>query len=270
MLVCPKCQKLLKKVNNSYLCLNNHCYDISKDGYVNLLLANQKHSTQPGDAIESLKCRERFLNGGYYQKLAETIVNLFNKYLPNQSSILDCGCGTGYYLDYLNKNSKVNYQYYATDISKKGVVMTNKKVKSACCFVSSIFNLPIQQNSIDGLMSVFCPYSSQQFSNVIKDNGIVIAVTPAKRHLYQLKEVVYPNPYFNEEKGYQLDDFDLIETSHVDYQVDLPDKQTIKDLWQMMPYYHTTSLKDSEKLFEYDAITTDISFLVQVFRRRAR
>ena len=56
----------------------------------------------------------------------------------------------------------------------------------------------------------------------------------------------------------------------VDYQVDLPDKQTIKDLWQMMPYYHTTSLKDSEKLFEYDAITTDISFLVQVFRRRAR
>ena len=38
----------------------------------------------------------------------------------------------------------------------------------------------------------------------------------------------------------------------------------------MMPYYHTTSLKDSEKLFEYDAITTDISFLVQVFRRRAR
>ena len=55
MLVCPKCQKLLKKVNNSYLCSNNHCYDISKDGYVNLLLANQKHSTQPGDDIESLR-----------------------------------------------------------------------------------------------------------------------------------------------------------------------------------------------------------------------
>ena len=33
MLVCPKCQKLLKKVNNSYLCLNNHCYDISKVFY---------------------------------------------------------------------------------------------------------------------------------------------------------------------------------------------------------------------------------------------
>ena len=39
---CPKCFKPLNKENNSYKCQNNHCYDISKEGYINLetLVAN--------------------------------------------------------------------------------------------------------------------------------------------------------------------------------------------------------------------------------------
>ncbi|MGN1399201.1 MAG: putative RNA methyltransferase [Erysipelotrichaceae bacterium] len=270
MLICPKCQAGLRQVNNSYLCPHNHCYDISSSGYVNLLLANQKHSSQPGDDVDSLMARERFLNGGYYRKLAETICQLFNKYLKENDAVLDCGCGTGYYVNYIAKNSQKKFRYLATDISKKGVTMTAKKLKEACCFVSTIFNLPIEDNSIDGLMSVFCPYSSAEFGRVVKDDGIVIAVTPAQNHLYQLKQIVYDEPYLNMEKGYALDEFDLIETVRVDYQITLTDKAAITDLWKMMPYYHTTSTKDSEKLFSLEEVSTDVSFLVQVFKRRKR
>ena len=40
---CPICKRKLKLVGNSLLCSNQHCFDISKLGYVNLVL-NQKQS----------------------------------------------------------------------------------------------------------------------------------------------------------------------------------------------------------------------------------
>ena len=30
--------------------MNGHCFDIAKEGYVNLLPANKKHSDNPGDS----------------------------------------------------------------------------------------------------------------------------------------------------------------------------------------------------------------------------
>ena len=118
-------------------------------------------------------------------------------------------------------------------------------------------------------MSVFCPYSSDEFARVVKEGGTVIAVTPGKMHLYQLKEVVYDEPYYNQESGYDLPEFDLVERSNVTYERLISSNQDINTLWKMMPYYHTTSLSDSEKLLSRDQITTTIDFLVSVYRRKA-
>ncbi|MDO4378825.1 MAG: methyltransferase domain-containing protein [Erysipelotrichia bacterium] len=270
MLCCPKCRGDLTRKGQSYFCENGHCYDISAKGYVNLLLANQKHSSNPGDDAQSLLCRDSFLLKGYYQNLSQAITDMFNKYLSAGCTILDAGCGTGYYLRYLIQNSKQQYKYLATDISKKGVSMTASKCPQADCFVSSVFNLPLTDSSLEGVMSVFCPYSSAEFARVIKDNGCLIAVTPGEKHLYQLKEVVYANPYYNEESGYKLSDFDLVEQINVTYMMDLTAKADIEALWKMMPYYHTSSRQDSQKLFDKEQIETTADFLLQVFRRKKR
>lgn len=268
MLRCPKCHEKLEKCENVYRCSNSHSYDISSKGYVNLILANQKHSSDPGDDKESLASRKYFLDKGYYQKLAQAVTDLFDKYVDSNKVVLDAGCGTGYYLNYLMSNSKIDRDYFATDISKKGVQMTKSTCKRATCFVSSVFNLPLDDSCIDASMSIFCPYSSEEFSRVIKKGGYLIAVTAGKEHLYQLKEVVYEKPYYNDEKGYSLPDFELIEKFNVKYKMDLNEQKDIICLWKMMPYYHTSSLKDSEKLFEKTEIITTADFLVQVFQRR--
>ena len=93
-MICPKCKETLTKVNNSYKCVNNHSYDISKYGYVNLLLSK----TNCGDPLKSIKARNNFLSKDYYKPLANKIQELI-VYYNNSSeikSILDCGCGTGY------------------------------------------------------------------------------------------------------------------------------------------------------------------------------
>ena len=88
MLKCPKCYKDLKKENGCYRCENGHSYDISKEGYVNLMLANMKHSKEPGDSPESLRSREAFLNKGYYQPLAEELTSIINDYIKDMPPTL--------------------------------------------------------------------------------------------------------------------------------------------------------------------------------------
>ena len=72
VLVCPICKSILRKdeVNEkTYKCEKNHSYDIAKEGYVNLLISNQKRSKNPGDSKEMVLARIDFLNRNYYTKL---------------------------------------------------------------------------------------------------------------------------------------------------------------------------------------------------------
>lgn len=45
--VCPKCGGSLALAGGSYRCGSGHCYDVSREGYVNLLTADKKHSADP-------------------------------------------------------------------------------------------------------------------------------------------------------------------------------------------------------------------------------
>ena len=69
LLACPKCHQQLHLENKTLKCENNHCYDISKRGYINLLLNPDKATNNPGDSKESLVARKAYLNKGYYDML---------------------------------------------------------------------------------------------------------------------------------------------------------------------------------------------------------
>ena len=57
MKICPVCKEKLARENKTYKCINNHCFDMAKQGYLNLLLSNQKHSKTPGDDKEMASMR---------------------------------------------------------------------------------------------------------------------------------------------------------------------------------------------------------------------
>ena len=95
ILVCPKCGENLVAGENSLVCKNNHCYDIAKEGYVNLLLANMKKTKMPGDDKLMVQARKTFLDKDYYGKLKTEINKAILDYQPK--ILLDAGCGTGYY-----------------------------------------------------------------------------------------------------------------------------------------------------------------------------
>jgi len=71
-LICPFCQsELLATEHKSYACENNHNFDLSKEGYLNLLPVNQKSSKDPGDNKMMISARREFLELGHYDPLIE-------------------------------------------------------------------------------------------------------------------------------------------------------------------------------------------------------
>ena len=71
--LCPVCGKPLSPEERSWRCENGHGFDVARQGYVNLLTVDKKHSLHPGDTKEQVASRKAFLDGGYYAPIAEKL-----------------------------------------------------------------------------------------------------------------------------------------------------------------------------------------------------
>ena len=80
-LICPVCGNQLHKADRSYVCENRHSFDIARQGYVNLLTVQQKHSLAPGDTREQVLSRRSFLEADFYAPIARTLIETAKKYV---------------------------------------------------------------------------------------------------------------------------------------------------------------------------------------------
>ena len=88
MIICPVCKKDLIRNEKTYRCENNHSFDMGKQGYLNLLLSNQKHSKTPGDDKEMVLSRKRFLEKDYYKIISDRVNSLILENLGDKKSVL--------------------------------------------------------------------------------------------------------------------------------------------------------------------------------------
>ena len=226
-MICPICKKKLVKINNSYKCENNHSYDISKYGYLNLLL----NSTNSGDNKEMINARWAFLNKGYYQKLLDDIVFTIKKL--NINTILDVGCGEGYYDRGIK--DKLDINIVGLDISKEACLKASKLNKDIFYIVSSSNKLPFSDNKFDLILNIFAPHDEDEFTRVC--DKYILKVIPNKNHLIELKELLYENVIVKDEKKLNFKQFKEILYHEVTYKVIVDD---LFELFKMTPYYYKT------------------------------
>ncbi len=268
---CPKCRESLRLEGNGYICPNGHSFDKARQGYVNLLMPNRRHSSAPGDSREMIISRRRFLESGKYDifsdKLNELTANCLNSCREN--TIVDCGCGEGYYdgrlCEYLDK-LKIKYKLYGVDISKDAVKAASGKYKGVSFAVASVFDIPIRKNSADVAVSVFSPMAESEFYRILKKGGYLIYAVPAARHLMGLKEAVYDKPYENEKKDTAYKGFRFEGRHSVRGEINVSGEEAV-DLFKMTPYYYKTELSAVEKIRGTGAIKTEIQFDFLVYRK---
>ena len=97
--ICPVCNQPLFQKNTLFKCENNHCFDKSKYGYVNLLMSQKSSKKRHGDDSMMVVARRDFLDRGYYQPLLDTVCSILKKHAAKNGVMLDTGCGEGYYTD---------------------------------------------------------------------------------------------------------------------------------------------------------------------------
>ena len=95
-LLCPICGAPLAKGERALVCPSHHSFDIARQGYVNLLPVQQKHSQDPGDTREQVLSRRAFLDTGIYAPILEALIAAAREYGAS-GELLDVGCGEGYY-----------------------------------------------------------------------------------------------------------------------------------------------------------------------------
>jgi 23S rRNA (guanine745-N1)-methyltransferase len=277
LLLCPVCKEnLIKDISNkTYKCKNNHTYDIAKEGYVNLLISNQKRSKNPGDSKEMVLARIDFLSKGYYKQLSdkinEKIVQYLTKHSKDKFNIVDLGCGEGYYMinlkNYMDeKNIKANY--YGIDVSKDAVKYAGKTNKDCVWAVGNNFNILASDKSVDCILSVFSPIDIDECNRVLKDDGIFVRVLPRTNHLIQLRNIIYSEVHLNE-KVYKASDEDneYVEESNVTFDIEL-NKEEILSLLKMTPHYWKSTPENKEKLDLYESLVITIDMRIGVFQKK--
>ena len=157
-LTCPVCGGVLHREERSLRCGAGHCYDIARQGYVNLLRSNQSKSKRHGDDKRMVAARTAFLDAGYYAPLRDAVAAAAAEFTAGDADVLDAGCGEGYYtaqvLHTLQQQGRTP-SVCGVDISRDALICAHRRSPELTLAVASIAHLPVADASCDLLLNVF-------------------------------------------------------------------------------------------------------------------
>ncbi len=253
---CPICKKSLTG-DKVAKCPCGHCFDVAKQGHINLLMSNAS-GKRHGDDSAMVQARSAFLDKGYYAPLRDKIKEILGEGL----TLLDSGCGEGYYSSAL----AVGNRLCGIDISKDAVKVAARRVSSGDFAVASVGDIPLADGSVDGVVCIFAP-ESDEFARVLKPTGRLITVVPMEKHLIELKKAVYSKPYLNPPVCAEKEGYTLKSGHELKYTIEIDCNEDILALFKMTPYYYKTGKEDQQKLSGLDRLTVSVEFYIGEYEK---
>ena len=267
---CPVCQQTLYPQENKWVCDNHHHFDNAKQGYCNLLLANQKSSASPGDDAQMLQARYDFLAAGHYQPIADAINQLVKKHCNQATQVLDIGCGEGYYLSSLQQSiDKPDCHFYGTDISKQALKLAGRHHKTINWFVAAAKKQPFLDHQLDLVLNIFAPADWQEIHRIIKPDGIVVLAVAGNNHLQSLRELIYDTVKPHQPERF-LDktgkDFELVDSYNCQFTLALTQQDEIRSLLKMTPYYWQAGEIGRQSIENLQSFTTPVNVCLYLLK----
>ncbi len=288
-LICPVCGHSLMRTDKQFQCESNHQFDVAKQGYVNLLQPQHKKSKQPGDSPEMVEARYRFLDEGYYEpisdKLNELILkNLLSKHKTNSSyKVTDAGSGEGYYTQRLERclntttrsethlNKVECLEFIGFDISQRAVKASCRRSKSIQWVTATSSHIPVASNSQDAVLSLFSRIVPDEFSRILKQDGILYVASTGPNHLVELRKKLYQdvkqiayNPTSTLSEQFTPLEQNL--SSNIRYNIIIESNQAIHDLLLMTPHYWRATESAKQSLQTLSSLTVTIDIMLTGYR----
>ncbi|MFW2178246.1 MULTISPECIES: putative RNA methyltransferase [unclassified Moraxella] len=294
VLRCPLCHSELMPMAKTWQCTgdnsqNNpqsnspnrqHSFDVAKQGYVNLLPVQHKKSKNPGDTEQAVLARQRFLSAGYYQVLADGLQDFCQQFISDipQRNWLDIGCGEGYYTErFLQLSPK---HLLALDISKSAVIATAKRLKpflaTQACYpmVASASQVPVFDQSLNVISSIFSPILPNEFARILADNGQVIIAKPAPNHLVQMREALFEQVQAHDSDKFideMASHFTLGKEQRITHQITV-NSEALADVLTMTPYTYRAKPTNRQALMQrceqLGELALTLDFVIYGFNKR--
>lgn len=276
---CPICGSKMDIYDlKSLICSNKHCFDLSKNGYVNLLLRSNK----TGYDKAMLKSRNIVCKIGFFKPMLEKISDIIVKEISNtvfdKRRILDAGCGEGSHLEQiirkLRNKTPVNFDGVGIDISKEGIQIATKEYPDNIWCVGDLAKNPFMNKKFDVVLNILSPSNYFEFNRIISDNGILIKVVPGSNYLKELREVFYDKTdkqtYSNEKVlKHFSNNFDLIDKQQILYCIDL-DKENLRNLIKMTPLSWRATNEKIQKALNIKSNRITVDFTIMCGKRLTR
>lgn len=265
--LCPICREPLELRENSFFCPNNHCFDRSRKGFVNLLRSNKAGH---GDDKLMVSARRSFLEKGYYLPLLNALEKLILSAAKIGDTVLDCGCGECWYTaslyNSLEKNG-IKTDFFGIDVSKEAISAGAVRNKAIHLAVATVFDVPLPDNSCDIVLSFFAPSAPDEYLRLLKTGGYFITAFPLEEHLWELKQAVYEQPYKNTVSDMEMSGFELIKSESVHTTARICTTKDILSLFSMTPYYYKTSAADKAKLEQLNELNVQLHFCAAMYKK---
>lgn len=261
---CPLCAQPLRREEKRYVCPQGHSFDIARQGYVNLLTVQQKHSLDPGDTRQQVLSRRAFLESGFYAPISEALNQAALDYNA-QGEILDVGCGEGYYSARLAKT--LGAELTGLDVSKEAVRCAAAKYKDYRWLCATAAQIPVETGAAGVVTSLFAITLPEEFHRVLREDGLFFQVLAAQDHLLGLKKIIYDELIFREKDTVpELPGFTLLESVPIRFSFTVEGAQ-VQNLFAMTPHLFRVSKAGVQRLRETERLTDTASCVLNVFRR---
>ncbi|MBF7095535.1 putative RNA methyltransferase [Alkalibacter mobilis] len=264
---CPKCNRPLQYDGKGLKCINNHNFNISKKGYVNLLLGTHKSIY----GKELYVSRKATADSGFFSTLTDELAKMVDELFSYSEELLifDAGCGEGSITTELHVKLKNRVkEFHGGDIAKEGIALAGDNQAPILWSVCDLSALPYQDKSFDLVFNILSPSNYKEFSRVLKQNGLLVKVIPGKEYLREFREIFYKSTDKSEYSNLKvLDHFtkhmNLIKSKKLSYSI-TPDVDQLHNLINMTPLLidQTPDLNQIRQLKKIRTISLDYEILV--------
>ncbi|MER6979391.1 putative RNA methyltransferase [Streptomyces carpinensis] len=269
LLRCPTCRtRCLHPDRGALRCPAGHTFDIARHGYAGLLTGTRATS---GDDAAMVLARDRFLATGRYAPIRQAVARLAADSVPDRGTVVDVGCGTGYYLAGI-LDELPGARGLGLDTSVRALRSAARAHERAAAATWDVFRpFPLAAEVADVVLDVFAPRNPAEFHRVLRPAGRLIVVRPTGRHLAELRgrvpEMVTIDPAKEQRLHRAMDPyFEAVVTEQVAYPMALLGPEAL-DLVGMTPsarHLSRTELSDEGLL--PDRVT--VSVLATAYKPR--
>ena len=271
LLRCPTCRtRSLHRDRSALRCPAGHTFDIARHGYAGLLTGARATS---GDDVAMAQARERFLSTDAYAPIRKAVARLAADSAPERATIVDVGCGTGYYLSGV-LDQLPGARGLGLDTSVRALRSAARAHERAAAVAWDVFRpFPLASGVAEVVLDVFAPRNPVEFHRVLRPTGRLIVVRPTRRHLAELcgrvSAMVTIDPAKEQRLHRALDPyFEAAVTEQVEYTAPLTGREAL-DLVGMTPSARHLSRADLSSAGPLPDHVT-VSVLATAYRPRCR